>query len=90
MTDLDILANAINTLGTISVPVELVERITMPIAKVRNDLTVLYQAIAQAKANAKKVEEEAAAKAAKAAVEEPQLAEEDFTPEEIDQNGSEQ
>ena len=87
MTDLEILANAINILGTISVPVELVERITIPIAKVRKDLTVLYQAIAQVKENAKKAEEEAAAKAA---VEEPQLAEEDFTPEEINQNGSEQ
>lgn len=45
MTDIEILEDAINTLGRMTIPVELAEQITIPVYNVRNNLIMLLDAI---------------------------------------------
>lgn len=45
MTDIEILEDAITTLGRMTIPVELAEQITIPIYNVRNNLILLLDAI---------------------------------------------
>lgn len=45
MTDIEILEDAITTLGRMTIPVELAEQITIPIYNVRSNLILLLDAI---------------------------------------------
>lgn len=45
MTDLELLDNAINTLGSIQLPVAYIQSATLPIYNVRQDLIALSDAI---------------------------------------------
>lgn len=45
MTDIELLANVINTLDQISVPVALMEQIGIPIANANQQLKVLYKCV---------------------------------------------
>lgn len=72
MTDIEILEDAINTLGRMTIPVELAEQITIPVYNVRNNLIMLLDAIH------KKLEEEPVISA-------PQVVEADEVPLEEDE-----
>ena len=59
MTDIDILKDAVASLGAIQVPVCLFQEIGAPIARVRNNLSELQKAIiSQAEAEKKEPHEE--------------------------------
>lgn len=47
MTDIEILTDSVNTLGTIQVPVAFFETIGMPVSRVRRNLIALLNAIQQ-------------------------------------------
>lgn len=45
MTDIEILEDAIRTLGSMAIPVDMAEQITIPVFNVRNNLIMLLDAI---------------------------------------------
>lgn len=56
MTDIDILKDAVRTLGRINIPVELLETVAIPIYRVRSNIMALIKAVDE-KLNSIKPEE---------------------------------